>query len=158
MDPDSASASSGSGDGCFQLDKPEKRSRPSASAADLDGKLPARSMLLARLYDQAKRSTRHELVESAVQAAPEMPRSASARLIGFFAGDTSARRKRAVARSRSGNLAFFDFGVTTGVRRRRRRRRLVVGSGGVVVGRWWLLVGGRGELVGWLAFGWAFGG
>ena len=95
IDPDSASAKQRLGSAYFQLDKPDEALTAFGEAHDLDGKLPRKEMLLARLYDQGKKVDKaRKLVEAAVQAAPE---DAAVRLGAanwFLAhGDTVAARE-----------------------------------------------------------------
>ena len=95
IDPDSASAKQRLGSAYFQLEKPDEALTAFGEAHDLDGKLPRKEMLLARLYDQGKKIDKaRELVEAAVQAAPE---DAGVRLGAanwFLAhGDTAAARE-----------------------------------------------------------------
>ena len=72
IDPDSASARQRLGSALFQLEKPDEALTAFGEAHDLDGKLPRKEMLLARLYDQAKKTDKaRELVEAAVKAAPD---------------------------------------------------------------------------------------
>jgi tetratricopeptide (TPR) repeat protein len=72
IDPDSASARQRLGSALFQLEKPDEALTAFGEAHDLDSKLPRKEMLLARLYDQAKKTDKaRELVEAAVKAAPD---------------------------------------------------------------------------------------
>jgi len=95
IDPDSASAKQRLGSAYFQLEKPDEALAAFGEAHELDGKLPRKEMLLARLYDQAKKIDKaRELVQAAVEAAPE---DAGVRLgaANWFLshGDTAAARE-----------------------------------------------------------------
>jgi tetratricopeptide (TPR) repeat protein len=94
IDPDSASAKQRLGSALFQLEKPEEALVAFGEAHQLDGKLPRKEMLLARLYDQAKKVDKaRELVDAAVKEAPD---DAAVRLgaANWFLshGDTAAAR------------------------------------------------------------------
>ena len=99
IDPDSSSARQRLGSALFQLDKPEESLAAFREARKLDENLLQPELLLARLYDQARKADKaRTLVEEAVKRAGEDVNVRIGAANWFLShGDTAAARENAEA-------------------------------------------------------------